>query len=311
MNTKILAVMVFLVLVASMAGILLVGDNDAAADGDFIIVDDRGIEFTFNSSFTKIASLGKPFTQILFELGAGDKIVSVDTYSLDLNTTYPDIDNKTWVGGSIFGLNAESVLATNPDVVITYAYTSTSVTTRIAAMEALGMTVLAFYPKSYNDVITLIEKLGILSGETDKATELAGQMEDVRNEVVLTVAGLPQPRVYFELWTYGESTVNIGSVTHSLIVMAGGINVAQNAAIGSTTYKPTAETVISWNPDIIIVEDRHSKTNQQILDLYGNPDGDDPQVYRFTMGYNTYDLNLMYGLMEMAEYLHPGLFDFS
>lgn len=311
MNAKILTVIVIFVLAGSVAGILLVGDNEVAAEGDFTIVDDRGVEFKFDSPFTKIASLGKPFTQIFYELGAGDKIVSIDTYSKDLNVTFSDIDNKTWVGGSIFGLDPQMVLLDNPDVVITYAYTSSSVTTRIAAMEALGLKVLAFYPKSYNNVISLIENLGMIAGETVKATELANQMIDVRNEVALKIASAEtSPKVYFELMSYSESTVNIGSVSHSLIVMAGGTNVAQDATKG-TTYKPDPETVISWNSSIIIVEDLNSKTNQQILDLY-NPAGNNVSVHRFTTGYNTYDLNLMRGLMEIAEYIHPEIdFDFS
>ena len=309
MNAKILAVIVILVFIVSAVGIISLGDNEAAAEGDFTIVDDRGVEFTFNSSFTRIASLGKPFTQILYELGAGDKIVSVDTYSLDLKGTYPDIDNKTYVGGSIFGLDVEEVIKTNPDVIITYDYTSDSVKTRIAGMEEF-FPVLAFYPKSYNDVITLIQKIGMISGETVKAVELADQMKEVRNEIALTVAGVPQPKVYFELSTYDERTANIGSVSHSLIVMAGGINVAQDVTMG-TSYPTVPDTVMSWNPDIIIVEDRHSKTNLEVLDVYKYPERDDPLVYRFTTGYNTYDLNLMRGLMEMAEYLHPDLFDFT
>lgn len=311
MNSKVLVLLVTLVIVFSAISIIAFGDDNAAADGDFTIVDDRGVSFTFNSSVDRIASLGKPFTQILFAIGAGDKVVAVDTYSLDFNQTYPVL-NSLFVGASIFSLNVENVAIRNPDVVITYNYQSQSVRDRIAAMEALGFPVLAFNPQSYNDVISLTLKLGALSGETQTATLLSNQMNDVRNQITLAVSGLgsaEKPRVYFELRTYGEPAANIGSVSHSLIEMAGGINVAFNAALGST-YKPTTETVLSWNPQIIIVEERHSKTNQEILNLYSNGSVS-PSIHRFTDGYNTYDLNLMYGLMEMAELLHPDLFDFS
>jgi hypothetical protein len=59
------------------------------------------------------------------------------------------------------------------------------------------------------------------------------------------------------------------------------------------------------------VEEQHSLSNAEIVAQYGVEGQDPPAVYRFTKGYNTYDLNLMFGLMEMAEYLHPDLFDFS
>lgn len=312
MNGKIVVLFVVLVVVFSAVTFLTLGNDNATADGDITVVDDRGVSYTFNTSIDRIASLGKPFTQIFLEIGAGERIVAVDTYSLDFNNTHPELD-ALWVGGSIFGLNVEEVVSKSPDVVVTYNYLSQSVRDRIAALEALGIPVLAFNPQSYNDVVQLVVKLGTMSGENDRAMELSNQMIETRNQVALTVAGLganEKPRVYFELWTYGESTVNIGSVSHVLIEMAGGINVATNAALPST-YDPNIDTVLSWHPDIIIVEEQHSLSNAEIVAQYGVEGQDPPAVYRFTKGYNTYDLNLMFGLMEMAEYLHPDLFDFS
>lgn len=314
MNTKILVTIVALAILIPVGGTLLLSDDGGAVSGEFVIVDDRGKVFKFDESPERIASLGKPFTNILIEIGAADKIVAVDSWSEDFIDDYPEVDLANLsVGGSIFGLDVEKVANKNPDLVITYAYTWSSVQTRIAAIEALGIPVIAFYPQGYGDVVKLVEEMGKVSGQNTEALAAINDMADTVIEVQNAVAKLSdseKPHVYFEMGT-NEKTVNIGTLSDWLIVTAGGINVAQNASAPST-YKPHVETVWDWDVQIIVVEDKHPTTNVDLMGQYKNPDAEnDPEVYRLSHGYNTYDLNLVKGLKQMAEFLHPELFDFS
>ncbi len=314
MNTKILVVIVALAILIPVGGMVILSDEGGAVSGEFVIVDDRGKVFKFDDNPERIASLGKPFTNILIEIGAADKIVAVDSWSEDFIEDYPDVDLANLsVGGSIFGLDVETVAERTPDLVITYAYSSASVVTRIAAMEALGISVIAFYPQSYGAVIKLVEEMGKVSGNTVEAqaaiNDMAGTVIDIQTALA-NVSDAQKPKVYFELASWGQSTANTGSVSDWLITMAGGINVAQNAS-ESSTYKPETETVMAWDVEIIVVEEKHPWTDAKLRTTYDNPDSDEPDVYRLSHGYNTYDLNLVNGLKQMAEYLHPELFDFS
>lgn len=315
MNTKILAVIVILAIMIPVGGVILLSDDGEALSGEFIIVDDRGKVFKFDETPDRIASLGKPFTNILIEIGAADKIVAVDSWSEDFIEDYPDVDLANLsVGASIFGLDVEDVVNRTPDLVITYAYTSASVVTRIAAMEALGIPVIAFYPQSYRAVVKLVEEMGKVSGQNAEALAAINDMADTVIEIQNAVANLSdaeKPRVYFELATGDQKTVNIGTVSDWLIVTAGGINVAQNGSVASTTYKPSVETVVDWDAEIIVVEEKHPWTDNALQTTYDNPGSDEPDVYRLSHGYNTYDLNLVKGLKQMAEFLHPELFNFS
>ena len=314
MNTKMLVAIVALAILIPVGGTLILSDDGGTVSGEFVIVDDRGKVFKFDENPERIASLGKPFTNILIEIGAADKIVAVDSWSEDFIEDYPDVDLANLsVGGSIFGLDVETVAERTPDLVITYAYTSASVVTRISAMEALGIPVLAFYPQSYGAVIKLVEEMGKLSGQNANAQAAINDMAETVIDIQNTVANISdneKPRVYFELASWGQSTANIGSVSDWLITTAGGINVAQNAS-QSSTYKPLVETVTDWDVEIIVVEEKHPWTDGDLKTIYDNPDSDEPDVYRLSHGYNTYDLNLVKGLKQMAEYLHPELFDFS
>lgn len=310
MNGKILAIIVALAVVGS--AVIMVADDFMKSEGEFEVVDDRGVSYFFDKPVLRIASLGKPFTQIIYELGAESTIVAVDTYSLDFADAHPELNDLS-VGGSIFGLNVDMVLASEPDLILTYNYMSEGVVSRIAAMEAF-IPVLAFNPQGYNEVIDLALKIGLLTGKSDEANLVANQMNSVRDEIILKVGAMPssqKPRVYFELATYGESAANVGSISHDLIELAGGINVAFNAGLGST-YLTDDETVMSWKAQIIVLEAKHSYTTPvEVRDHYANPDEPEPKVHWFTNGYNTYDVNLMRGLMELAELFHPDLFDFS
>lgn len=316
MNAKILTVIVIFVLAGSVAGILLVGDKEVAAEGDFTIVDDRGVEFKFDSPFTKIASLGKPFTQILMELGAVDDITMVDKYGKELNTTYSEIDNiPIFVNLAISGdttLLLEAIASAEPQVVITYYWNwSGKASDNIKAIEESGIPVLAFAISSYDDVADLVLKLGLLCGENVRAKELSDEMHVVKLEietVVSTILESEKVKVYFELATDGQKAVNYGSVSHDLIVMAGGINVAANELESRSTYPPADDAILVWMPDIIILEERSTKSDSFYPELLEGIC--DSEVVRFPYGLNTYDLNLIEGLKWMAEQLYPDLFDF-
>jgi len=312
LNTKILVGIVVAVMLLSVMGLLLVADQDDGATGEFVVVDDRGELYRFDEPAERITSLAKPLTQILIEIGAGDKLVGVDTFSVDLQDDYPGIDlEDISLGASAWGVNAETVLATEPDVVLIYNYGSLA--NIIKTMEGLGLKVLAFTPESYGAVYELVGKMGDLSGKTDEAAdamELMASTKTTIDEAVKDMDEKDKPRVYFELGTGTHNTVNQGSITDVLISMAGGVNAARNETMGSH-YKPSKETVVSWDVDIIIVEEKHPESDANLVAKYDNPSSPEPEIFRLTHGYNTYDLNLVKGLMQMAEYLHPDLFDFS
>jgi len=256
--------------------------------------------------------MGEPFTQILGEMDALDKVVLVDKYGKALNSDYPEIDDISFVDQSINGdrdLIVESILQVEADLVVTYYWPSMSnANANIEFIEnELCIPVLAYYPSSYEDVMVLINSLGIASGEVDNANAIYNQMNHVRQVVqdyVDTLDESDYPHVYFELATYGMKTVNYGSVSHELIVMAGGVNVAADDSISQTSYPTDQEDLINFNLtydiDVVVVEERSAREDSYFLTVLP-----DVPIHRFPYGLNTYDTRLMDGLIWMVDVLHP------
>ncbi|MCY4259282.1 MAG: ABC transporter substrate-binding protein, partial [Rhodobacteraceae bacterium] len=111
------------------------------------------------SAFEKIASAGGDITEILFEIGVGDRVVAVDNTSI-----YPNSVRDLKQIGYVRDLSAEGVLSTGADILIgAHDMGSPAVMDNLAAA---GMTV-AFAPEGagvsrYEEKVRFIgEQLGL------------------------------------------------------------------------------------------------------------------------------------------------------
>jgi len=298
MNGKILTILVAVVVVGS--AIFMVADELMGPEGEFKVVDDRGVAYYFDNPPERIATLGKPFTQLFYDMGAQDKIVAVDSYSLDYVEQYPELEDLS-IKSSIFSPDMESLIMKSPELIITYNYPS--VKSKIEELEKHVCPVLAFYPPGYVEVMDMITKLGIVAGKTEAAGEIYDRMNDAKEVAFSRFSHLTEeqkPGVYFELASMGGSAVNIGSIGHSLIVLAGGINVAENSELGATYLIREKDQIMIWGPQIIIVEYSHELSDQDVEDEY-TYSTQNPIIYRFSHGFNTYNQDLILGLQEMSD----------
>ena len=75
------------------------------------IIDDEGIEHTFDQPLQRIVSLMPHATELLFEVGAGDHVVGAVQYS-----DYPEAAKKIPRVGGYSALNIEAIVALKPDL---------------------------------------------------------------------------------------------------------------------------------------------------------------------------------------------------
>ncbi len=273
----------------------------------YMVTDDRGKDVGFFDYPETIVSLGKAFTEILFELDRGDRLVAVDGFSMDLKDEDPDkyssLKSAEYLGTFSSSWDSEKIASLNPDLVILHDYTWGAYPQLMAHLEGFNIKVLAYFPSSYDEVVELVGRFGVLMNNTDASDSLQTYMTDVKAEAVAKTSGLDESekkRVYAEL--RNSRTVNNGSLMHELITTAGGINVAQNDDAPST-YFADVETPIAMNPDIIVLEDAHPKSSAQYRADFGIPEG--VEIHRFTNTYLNYSPSLAEGMIEMAETLYP------
>ena len=194
----------------------------------------------------RIVSISPTGTEMLFAIGAGDRVVAVDQLSY-----YPDEAPVTDLDG--WNPNVEAIASYDPDLVV--MQTSGDVG---ASLEALGIEVWAHdAPFAFEDLYAQIEQLGEVTGQTDEAAALVAGM---RGEIAELVAAAPDASglsYYHELdntlYTVTSSTF-IGQV-YSLFGLS---NVADPAdADGSAWGYPqlSDEYLVDVDPDVIFLAD--------------------------------------------------------
>jgi iron complex transport system substrate-binding protein len=209
-----------------------------------VLRDDRQVDVTFAKPPQRIVSLLPSLTEMVCALGQCQKLVGVDRYS-----NWPDsIAKLPRMGGGI-DPNIESVVAVKPDLVL--MATSARGAERLTA---LGVTVLAFEPRSYADVQRVMRLIAqALEVPAHESERIWRQMDaGVTAAAQSMPANAKGQRVYFEVSAapYGASEASfIGETLQRL----GAHNILA-ASLGPFP-KVNPEFVVRAQPDIIMVGD--------------------------------------------------------
>lgn len=296
--------------------LLLVGCAPASVPTEeaapLTFTDGLGREVTLAASASRIASLSPSNTEILFAIGAGDKIIGRDSYSdyppealeiPDLGSGYPSFD-------------VEAIIALEPDLVLVSALMPPE---QIQAMQDRSLTVFQVpNPQTLDDLYANLELVASLTGNMEQAAALNASLRQRVEAVQTKLQGVNErPLVFYELdasqdtnapWTSGP-----GTFQDMLISMAGGSNIGAGLQGGWTQI--SLEELLNQDPDMILLGDY----------LYG---GVTPEQVAARPGWETlsavnesrvytFDDNLVSrpgprlvdGLETLAKLLHPELFE--
>lgn len=205
----------------------------------------------------KIVSLSATGTEMLFAIGAGKQVTSVDDQS-----NFPAGAPKTDLSG--FQPNAEAIAAKQPDLVVI----SNDINKIKDQLTALKIPVyLGAAAVTLDDSYKQIEELGALTGHRNEAADLAKRTKD---EIAKLVADAPKPTdrpTYFYELDQTLFTVTSKTYVGSLFALFGLTNIADPAdADGSKGGYPqlAVEALVAADPDYVFLAD--TKCCQQSLD---------------------------------------------
>lgn len=217
------------------------------------LVDDHGYVLNLTSYPKKIVSLAPSNTEILFAVGAGDKVVAVTDYcNYPYNfTAWIEAGNMSSVGG-YWSPSIESIVSLDSDLIIASSGSAAAVDN----LRNMGLNVLMLDPKSINDVLQDIILVGRATGQDVEAGMLVGTMRLRMDRVISKVSDATfRPKVYFEIWFDPLMSAGPDTWISELISFAGGQNIFENAT--SDWPIVSSEAVIQQNPDIIIFPHMH------------------------------------------------------
>lgn len=220
--------------------LLLFAHNSLAAVG---VIDDNGDKLTLANVAQRIISLSPNTTEILFHIGAGEKIVGADEYS-----NYPQAANKIVRVNNHAAANYELILSLKPDVVI--AWQSGNGEKIISRIRELNIPVFVVETSSLEDIPNLYRRLGQLSGRDSQANIQAENFSKRLNQLRKTFSSRKDIRLFYQIWNEPLMTLNGDHMVTDMIELCGGVNVFANAA--ALVPYVNIESVVAANPDIII-----------------------------------------------------------
>jgi iron complex transport system substrate-binding protein len=289
-----------------------VGCRAAPARADsfpLTITDDAGIATTFSQPPGRIVSLNPGLTEIVFALGAGNRLVAVDRFSNyppEAQNVQPRLD--TYPSPSV-----ETIVALKPDLVLSLADREDT----LDQLRQQGIPVLKLVPSTFDETVTDITRLGDLLDAPSQAKTIADDMLRRRDAVVAAVAGAPRPAVYEELDGSDPTrpfAAGPNGFYGELIDLAGGTNIF--ADLPGDFAQVSAESIIDRNPDVILLTDTDLPDSPQTPDMVAARPGWDA-ITAVQNGaihpvqgalVSTPGPRLIDGLESVAAVLHPDRF---
>jgi iron complex transport system substrate-binding protein len=205
--------------------------------------DDTNRTVTVERPAKRVISLAPHITEMLFAIGAGDRIVGTIQGS-----DYPPAARRIPKVGGVGGLDLERIVALRPDLVI--AWDSGSPRAQVRRLAALGIPVFRSEPRRLATIAADMERLGRLVGRPARAERAAAAFRAGYRTLRRDYAGRTPVRVFFEIWNRPLLTVSGRHLISSVIGLCGGVNVFDDAV--GLTPRVSVEAVLARAPQAII-----------------------------------------------------------
>jgi iron complex transport system substrate-binding protein len=217
--------------------------STATASAFPVTVEGANGAVTFDAAPERIVSLSPTATEMLFAIGAGDRVVAADEYS-----NYPPEAPTTDLSG--YEPNVEAIVSYEPDLVVMQ---DAVIVDELAAVDVPLLVQLA--ATSLDDTYEQLEQLGAVTGRPGEAAEVAA---DLRAEVEEIVGALPErdaPLTYY--WELDTTYYSLTSDTFvgELLRLAGLASIADAADDGTSYPQLSPEYIVEQDPDLILLAD--------------------------------------------------------
>jgi iron complex transport system substrate-binding protein len=213
-----------------------------------LMTDRGGNTVSVPTQITKIISTAPSGTEIVLDLGLGDKLAAIDKYSLDVdgvNKDLPLID--------FFFPDAEFIIGLDPDIIISNGHNKLGAgDDPFKLIREAGISVV-YIPMSpgLDGICGDIEFVADILNVQDRGKELVRSFKEQVEEIAAVGRTIENKKtVYFEI-SPAPDIVTIGHETylHDIITVIGAVNVFADQR---GVIFPSAEIIVDRNPDVII-----------------------------------------------------------
>jgi iron complex transport system substrate-binding protein len=208
-------------------------------------------EVTLRARPARIVSLVPSVTEIVYALGAEDRLVGRTDYC-----EYPPAARaKPSVGGMV-NPNLEAVVALRPDLVIATDEGNREET--FQQLGRLGIPTYLVHATRLSALQDMIVRIGALTGREAAVGPLAESLRRRVEAVRKAVAPFPRPRVLYVIWPEPLIVPGRQSLLTELIEVAGGESVTSGQDQAYVRF--SVEAAVALAPQVIVLAD-HASAN--------------------------------------------------
>ncbi len=209
------------------------------------VEDDTGTRVCTQGPSPRVISLYGAFTELLWEMGAGDLLVARTRNDRSI----PEVRELPSVGTGLKP-NVEYVMALRPDLVVARA--GRAARRAVESLRARGLRVAAFDPRGLDDLYRTVERLGVLAGREAEARALVGRLRDRIEALRRRTAGARPVGVVYEVRSQPLTVAGQDSLMTEIIETAGGVNLVP---VRKKILMLDVEALLRLDPDAYIVQE--------------------------------------------------------
>lgn len=207
------------------------------------IIDDEGIEHTFDQPLQRIVSLMPHATELLFEVGAGDHVVGAVQYS-----DYPEAAKRIPRVGGYSALNIEAIVALKPDLLI--AWPEGNRNRELDRLKALGLPILVSDPREFKDIANALFIYGKITDNNEQAAKAIETFNKKLTYLRNTYSEQEKVSVFYQVWNAPLMTQNGNTFISRAIEVCGGINIFSDLPM--TNPQVSIESILIQDPQVIV-----------------------------------------------------------
>ncbi|MEG2171999.1 MAG: helical backbone metal receptor [Desulfovibrionaceae bacterium] len=209
------------------------------------VCDDTGWEVTLEKPATRIIALYGAFNELLLAMGLDATIIA----RTKADAAIPALRHLPEVGTHMRP-NPELIVALAPHIVIQMeGRQEADVISQ--TLRRMGIPVLMFKMGNFDEIFAVLQRLGVLTHEEERADQLTQQWKKRLNTIATALLNTPRKRVIYEVRYPNLLAAGQDSIVNDIILHAGGRNVITTPG---RVVRLNEEELIRHDPDAYLIQ---------------------------------------------------------
>lgn len=223
------------------------------------VTDDLHKKIEIELSPQKVITLAPNLTELVFELGQGNKIIGNTNYC-----NYPDSAKKIENVADLLSVNLEKITDLKPDLIFITAEGNSKADYN--KLISLGFKVFVSNPRNFAGIKKTMLDMGKIFRVSEKAEAIVNNWNERIDSVKKTHEQIVAGSVMFLISTNPIYSVGKNTFVHQILTLAGLKNITSDTDVNYPLLN--REEILARNPNYILLYETNNNNVSEILKAY-------------------------------------------